>query len=99
MTDDFDSEIRSALAVMVAEAPDPLSFDDLDRQTATLTASRTRRHPGKAFSVSFAAVLIAIGTVALVLTSLDRGVGPAAEVPATATTLPPEAPSSSSWSG
>jgi hypothetical protein len=98
MTDDFDSEIRSTLAVMVAEAPDPLSFDDLDRQTATLTASRTRWRPGKAFSVAFAAVLIAIGGIALLLSPLDGGVGPAAEVPATATTPPPEAPSSSSWS-
>ena len=35
MTDDFDIEIRSTLAVMVAEAPDPLSLDDRDRQTAS----------------------------------------------------------------
>jgi hypothetical protein len=98
MTDDFDSEIRSTLAVMVAEAPDPLSFDDLDRQTATLAASRTRWYPGKAFSLAFAAVLIAIGAVALVLSSLDGGVGPAAEVPTTATTLPAETLSPSGWS-
>jgi hypothetical protein len=102
MIDDFDREIRSTLAVMVAEAPDPLSFDDLARQTASPATSRPRWSPGKAF----AAVVIAIGAVALALDTVDGGVAPADEVPTTVatlppetiTTLPPEALSLSGWS-
>ena len=90
MTDTIDREIRSALAVMVADAPDPLGFDDLARQTASATASRTRWSPVGAFSIAFAAVVIAIGAAALFLGPFDGGFSPADEVPTTATTVPPE---------
>ena len=106
MTDAFDTDIRATLAVMVAEAPDPLSFDDLARQTASPAASRTSWSSGKAFAVAFVAVVIAIGAVALVLGTIDGGVAPADEAPTavttlppeTVTTLPPETPSLSGWS-
>ena len=90
MTDDFDREIRSALAVMVAEAPDPLSFGDLARETASPRTSRSQWSPGKAFAVGFAAVVVAVGAVALALGAVDGGSAPADEVPTTVATLPPE---------
>ncbi len=51
-----------------------------------------------AFSVAFAAVVIAIGAAALFLGPFDGGFSPADEVPTTATTVPPETLSPSGWS-
>jgi hypothetical protein len=98
MTDDFDTEIRSTLAAMVAEAPDPLSFDDLALQAVAPTQPRTRWFPGKAFAASFVAVVIAVGAVALLVGSFDGGTDPADAVPTTATTLPPETLAPTIWS-
>ena len=98
MTDALDTEIRSALAVMVAEAPDPLSFDDLALQAVSPTQPRTRWSPGKAFAASLVAVVIAVGAVALLVGPFDGGTDPADAVPTTATTLPPETLAPTIWS-
>jgi hypothetical protein len=98
MTDALDTEIRSTLAAMVAEAPDPLSFDDLALQAVSPTQPRTRWSPGKAFAASLVAVVIAVGAVALLVGPFDGGTGPADAVPTTATTLPPETLAPTIWS-
>ncbi len=67
MTDDFDTEIRSTLAEMVGEAPDPPSFDDLARHIAPPTPRRTRLSTARAFSAGFAAAIIAVGVFALLI--------------------------------
>lgn len=98
MTDALDTEIRSALAVMVAEAPDPLSFDDLALQAVSPTQPRTRWSPRKAFAASFVAVVIAVGAVVLLVGPFDGGTDPADAVPTTTTTLPPETLAPTIWS-
>ncbi len=95
MSDVLDNEIRSILSLMVAEAPDPLSYDELAEQIVRPTPPRRRLSFGVAFGVAFAAIVAAVGAISFLLSPTDEGVGPSDAPPATA--LPPEGLSQSDW--
>ena len=64
MTNRYDELIRSTLGSMVAEAPEPIEFDQLTMPVTQEALARRRWPPVVTLAVAFAAVLVLVGSAA-----------------------------------
>ena len=67
MTNRYDELIRSTLGSMVAEAPEPIEFDQLTMPVTQEALSPRRWPPVATLAVAFAAVLALVGGITLLL--------------------------------